>query len=657
MKKITLSLLALFCMNVCFAQVIPENYSHEYGKTTQYELDMKQYPGDSDAEAIVIHELGDFYFLGYDNEGFMLNMVYTIKIKILKQAGLKYADFEIPYYTEGYRTETVDMIEGHTLNYVDNKLNQTLLETSKIYEEKINDNWRVKKFAMPDVREGSVIELKYRITTPYFVNIRRWEFQKKIPVVRSIVSYKAIPYYEYTYIVKGTTKFDIFESGKESHDKRFRNLEYKELEYIFGMNKLPAFKDEEFITSPRDYMVGMEFQLSQINDPNGATRTYMSTWPEINDRLLKDKDYGGYINNSAKQGKKILPGLEISGKSNEEQIKIISTYVKNNFKFNNRGGIFANQSVDNFMKSKTGSSTEINLFLVGLMQSAGLSAEPVTISTRGHGAISKNHPFIQHLDYVVAMVVIGSSHYFLDATDPLLAYNELPEECINVQGLITNKDKEGKWVFTEQNTIAKTNHIIHISVQPEENKMNVTTEFEALGNDAYRYRRMYANNSNNFQDFIQKQTNLVLQDGIKIENEKDLSLPFKMSFKFNNPVENTGDKLFIHPFAGLAIKNNMFKQSSRKSIVDLVFLRGNKYTSTIEIPAGYKVEYLPESSSTQRTQMHINYTVSQSGNTIIIEADYEFMANMYTARDYMPLKVIVDEAIKKINEMIVLVKE
>ena len=55
--------------------------------------------------------------------------------------------------------------------------------------------------------------------------------------------------------------------------------------------------------------------------------------------------------------------------------------------------------------------------------------------------------------------------------------------------------------------------------------------------------------------------------------------------------------------------------------------------------------------------MNINYSVSQSDNKITIEAEYEFTTNMYAAKDYLPLKMFMDEIIKRFNEMIILVKE
>ena len=658
MKLTSLIIMAILSSAICFAQNdAVENYSHEFGKVTQYEMSMTQYPADADAEAIVIHELGDFHFIGEYDKGFMLNMYFTIKIKILKQAGLRYADFEIPFYIGNQKMEIVDMIEGHTFNFIDGKLTKTPLDLSKIYQEKKNDNWHIKKFAMPDVREGSVIELKYHIKTPYFVNIREWEFQKRIPVVHSLLTYKAIPYYEYTYLVKGATKFDIFKSEADVFEKRFGKLVYKELAYKFGFNKLPAFKDEEFITSPNDYMVGMIFQLSAINYPTGGREAIMSTWPEINKELLKNKYFGKYIADCKKQGEKILPTLNLSDKSLEQKVKIISEYVANNYKHNGFIDKFTSQSVKDFMKNKVGNAAEINLFLTGLLQSAGLEIAPVAISTRRNGAISKNHPFEQHLNYVIAMVKSDSISYFLDATNPLLSYNELPEECINVLGLVVNKEKTENWVFVEQNIAVKTIHTFSTAIFPDKNMMNVKANFESFGNDAYRYRKAYKENPSKFSEYIQKQTNLVLLNDAEVNNADDLEKPFGFSFDFNTSIENPGDKLFIHPFAGLVIQNNPFKQTERKFAVDMIYLKGNKYIAHIEIPSGYRIEHLPESLNVERRIVNINYSASVVDNKIIVEASYDYTTNMYAAKDYPQLKLFTNEIIKKFNEMIVLVKE
>ena len=56
---------------------------------------------------------------------------------------------------------------------------------------------------------------------------------------------------------------------------------------------------------------------------------------------------------------------------------------------------FTNKSVKDLLSSKTGNSAEINLFLAGMLNAAGIEAYPVITSTRSNGKIQSDYPFLQ----------------------------------------------------------------------------------------------------------------------------------------------------------------------------------------------------------------------------------------------------------------------
>ena len=58
---------------------------------------MKKYDKDTSAEAVVIYDIGESYFADNDN-GFDVVFQRKTKIKIFNKAGLRWAQFEIPYY-------------------------------------------------------------------------------------------------------------------------------------------------------------------------------------------------------------------------------------------------------------------------------------------------------------------------------------------------------------------------------------------------------------------------------------------------------------------------------------------------------------------------------------------------------------------------------
>lgn len=634
-----------------------ENYTQEYGKVTQYEMSMTEYPLDKDAEAVVLYDKGEYFFRGDSGRGFLLYMTRQTKIKVLKQAGISYATFEIPYYIEDRQnSEFVEGIEAITYNFEDGKLNKVDLNPKNIFEEKVDNKWSIKKVTLSDVRPGSVIEIKYTISTPFFFNMRRWSFQRKIPVVDSKLRYRAIPYYEYTYLMRGATKFDELQTEDSAFDTHFGSLVYKELIYNFGMKNLPAFKDEEFITSEKDYMVALDFQLSKIYYPRGGQKDIITTWPQMCDEFLKDDNFGKYIKDAEKEGKKILPTLALDAEIPLKRTEELAKYVKRMYNWNGDNSKYSSGKLADFLKRKTGNSADINLYLIGLLKAANIDANPVVMSTRGNGIIQSSHPFQQLLDYVLVEVSIDNKKYYIDATEPLLYFTDLPKRCMSVAGLVV-KPKSEEWIFIKQKQLSMTQHSLKVNIFPDQNKIEVNAKYGSIGYNAYLYRNIYLGKDDNLVKYLQNSLKIQTVDSINIETNEDLNKPFKFSFKFDLPLEQSSNKLFINPFCNIQEKDNLFKQSSRTLPVDLIYLQGNSYVSSFQVPEGYKIDFLPADISLSDELISILYNAKVDGNTIYVNASYSLNKNVYEANDYLSLKMSFANMINKFSEMIVLVKE
>lgn len=651
MRNFILCLLFCILSSTLYAQ---EDYNREFGRVTNYEMQMKELPGDKDAEAVVISDVGKYQFVGEDNKGFVLYMTREVKIKILKEAGLTYGTFEVPYYKGEQDWEDISQIEGVTYNYENNTLTKTPLLSSNIFDEKKSEDVRVKKIALANVRVGSVVELSYLIRTPYFFHMRAWNFQRKIPVLYSRLFYKAIPYYSYTYIAKGLTKMDVLKTDTPSNEMYFGNLKYKELEYEMGMNNVPAFRDEEFITSDQDYMQSLNFQLSTVYYPTGGKKEIMTTWPQLCTDLWNNDDFGKYMKNVEKEAKKILPELQLTNLSPLEQIKKIYNYVKTNYSWNGFYGKYAEVNLSMFMKQRKGNVGNVNLFLSGLLRAAGLEAYPVILSTRENGAVSKNHPFQQFFNYVLAAVWLDGGVVYLDGTEPYLACNDLPERCVNVEGLAL-KPKSPEWVLLSQKKMSLSEKILTIQIT-ESGQMLVNAIFRGKGYDAYRYRSIYKGETDNLSDYLLKQCKIQATD-LKADTVTEPERPFLFSFGFTTVAEENSGKLYVQPFCNLNVNKNPFKQTTRSLPVDMVYLKGDVYRSEITIPKGYKVEYIPEKMEKDDELMHVDYNVFNNNGKLFVTAAYNLNKVIYDAKEYGALKAGFNEMIKKFTDMIVLVKE
>ena len=651
MKKYLIFISVLFLANIVVAQQY--RYSYTFGNLTEHEKTMKDYELDKNAEAIVIYELGDYYFhYDYTEGRFVLRKNKKIKIKILKQSGINYADFEIPLYEEGRRAELLSINEAVVYNYDGYATTKTPLDRKKIFEEKISNNWLVKKFTMPNVQEGSIIELDYMIETPFFFNMGTWGFQKRIPVVYSKLCYRAIPLYEYTYLLKGATKFTEYSRNILDARIQIGNYLYQEVEFIFGERNIPAFRDEEFITNARNYMLSLNFQMSKIHYPEGGrSKELMTTWPKMCDAFLKEDGFGKYIKSSEKGGKKIISELSLGGLSKEEQIKKIVLYVKSNYSWDEYNGKFANEKLKDFLKNKKGNSANLNLFLAGLLQAANIDATPVVLGTRNTLLPSKFHPFESFFNYVIVMVNVDGKKMFLDATDPLIYYAELPERCVNVEGLVV-KPKSEEWVFIDQKNVSMIERDFVLTLVPEESRIAVEATYSFKGQAAYNYRTIYSGKGDNLLQHLKK-TNNIDAKLTSVQNMNDLDSSFIITFKFNIPLEKNNEKLFITPF-NMCLNDNPFKQTSRMHPVDLMFICGEKNRAVMNIPTDYKINFLPSNQSIDNAILSMKYDIATTDTQIEVNSEYIYKQSIYQPTQYRTLQSTVSEIVKKFSEMIIL---
>ena len=653
--KLTVQLL-LLSLTTCGISLRAQTlFSKEFGKITQHEADMTSYEKDPEAEAVVLFEEGHTYFLPNDfTHQFDAYMDYRIKIKVLKQAGISWGNFTIPYYKGDGKWEDITQLEGITYNYENGVLSRSPLDNKNVFTEKLNNNWNQKTFAMPNVKEGSIIDLRYTIVTPYLFNLRTWYFQKKIPVVESIFNFKVLPYYEYTYIVKRAKKFDISKQEIIPHEKRWGNLVYKEVLYTFGLLNVPAFKDETFITSEKDYLISMNLQLSKIHHPQGGSKEIMSTWPAISAGFLKADEFGKYIKNAEKEGKKIIPQLGLTEKTVHEKIKTIIEYVKHRYNYNGQHSRFTTGKLADFLKEKSGNCADINLFTLGLLQAAGIEAKAVLLSTRSNGAIDERYPFEQFFNYTIIQVRYEDKTEYFDATERLLTYNELPERCMNVRGFVLDQ-KAPVWVDILQDDLALTEKQFEIECNSNPDALKCAVKYTAYASDAYNYRRQYNGEESNLKNLLQKRE-ITPAGKIQIENELDLDKPFVFSFETEYPLDNVSGKLFIAPFLNQSFSENLFKQTTRTLPVDLIHRHAAKYHSIIRIPDGYEVESLPRPVN-HNGKIIIKYNAQEKEGVIEVNGEYQFKQSIYEVKDYAALKGTVENMVNIFSEMIVLKKK
>lgn len=651
MNKYQLSLCLLFFL--C-SSVYGQNYSKEFGKVGKDEIELTKYSRDQSAEAVVLFDKGLSYFGSTDN-GF--NVIYerTTRVKVLSSAGIKWANVEIPFYQEGNIYEKIFDIKVNTYNFENGVLNRTSINDISSFDEKLNNYWNVKKFAIPDVKEGSIIEYTYKISSQYHFNLRDWEFQWKIPVVYSEYTVKMIPFYEYTWLLQSANKFDSQTSYIDKGlSRRFGHIDFQDMVHHYVMKDVPAFTDEEFITSVNDYIIKIDFQLAYINNINGTRINVITTWDEMIKDLLKESEFGKYVEKSKKIAEKIIDVPTIILKKDSDKFNYVLDYVKDNYNWNSIYTKYALKTPDKFVKEKIGNSAEINLFTIGLLNKVGIEAYPVLISTRSNGKVKSDYPFLHFFNNVIIVATINSKKVLSDATGVLLKNDRMSAECINDKGLIVKKGTVD-WVKLEALFPSETETNMQIEIKDNELISSVKTT--ATEYEANYYRTSLPKNVSELKEKLESKYFDVIDSTIKIENQIEKFKPFLFSYSTKSNVEIIDDKIYIQPFLNEPIAVNPLKQSFRIYPIDMNYPKKRIFHSTIKVPEGYQPEYIPKESKIKNDQFEMNYVIIKTAYEIQVRFEYYFKNSVYSSFDYFKVKNYFAEIVKNGSDKIVFSKK
>jgi len=196
MKKRVLLVFVCLCTSILFSQ------EYKFGEISKKELEEKVYAKDSVANAVYLYKSRRTYYEYNTSTGFNIITDVKQRIKIYNKKGFDYATFAINYYKpESGAKERVYSIKGHTYNLVDGKIEKTKLSKKSIFNERMNKYRVITKFTMPNIKEGTVVEIKYQIRSPF--SIDDLQFQYNIPVKKLVYKVEIPEYLVFNQRMKG----------------------------------------------------------------------------------------------------------------------------------------------------------------------------------------------------------------------------------------------------------------------------------------------------------------------------------------------------------------------------------------------------------------------------------------------------------------------
>lgn len=641
-------------LTLCLFCLYQNGYAQsKYGNATIDELNMTEYPQDTSAVAVVLLKKGDTRFVISDLYGFQFEYTLQMKVKILKTEGLDWCDQEIGYYEESnsYK-EQINGLSGTTYNIEDGKIVKTKLSKEYITEESQDKKYRVRKFSMPAAKVGSVIEYKYTIVSPFYYELREFNFQESIPVAYTYYECTIPEYFRYNtnfqgYITLNTVREPVNESFLVSGQNIRCSAERIKSE---GKN-IPAIKKESFMWSINDYITKVSFELRSINMPFSTTRNYSSSWANIDNELLSSGSFGGNLKKSDLFKEEIKKGDITLDKAHE-----IQNMVKYRVKWNEKKSYVPNNLKD-ALKTGLGSNADLNFLLINALQAGGFEAFPVILSTRGNGRIPMFHASITALDYVITGVKIDTMVYYTDAAAKYGDWNLLPEKCMVTQARIIQKNN-CRWVNLSTLSNGSTIKIGKFSVV--DNKYIGEIADTRKGCSAYDLKNYYYNGHKDQQDYIEtlaKKSSCEI-DNFSISNTDDNTQPVVVKYIQKSDINIGDDFLYITPLIDKQFAENPFKSETREYPINFDYPMAYIQSIDIAIPEGYVVDELPKAArmTLNDNDIVLIYRVGQDENHIKIHYQFQMKKLLFLPEEYESIRDFFAKVVSINSEQIVLKK-
>ena len=307
---------------------------------------------DPSAAAAYLYKIGETKFrVDYDGS-YLITTRVDIRLKIYNQDGLKYANFEIPFYINGSR-ERVDVKKGYTFNLEDNEIVKTKLKNENEFIQELDENWALKKVTFPNVKAGSIIEFSYTLESPYVSKLDNWNFQYDIPV----------HYNEYVVYTPQSLIYRTVLSGFENiinETKDFNNQTSAITKSVFYGNNLIPIKDESYVDNINNYVSAVKFELASANNRNIAL-----DWEGLIKTIYNNQNFGEELKKTNYYEDQLNLLVE-SNKSDYDKAKSVYNFIQKEFTWNNERGVLCKQGVKKAFKEKKGNVAEINLILVSI---------------------------------------------------------------------------------------------------------------------------------------------------------------------------------------------------------------------------------------------------------------------------------------------------
>ncbi len=665
--KAVLAFLFLFQSAEIFSQ---KRITYKFDKITQPDFVIPSALVDSNTNAVIIADVGNTEFEGNNKGWFTYVYKKRTRIKIINKKAFDLASVNIMLYQDKDDRESPEDISGTTFNLVNGNVVTAKLEKKDIFQEKYDKNHYNIRFTLPAVTEGSIIEYTYTIKSNFIFNIPSWEFQNaSYPTlwneyniaIPSLLTYMSIRYGKHSFFIDQADQinrnFSVTRQNESNMVMPTQDLIVSATvnRHKWVMKDIQGLKNEDYISSPDNFIDKISFQLYQTNNGQDTHDVYNS-WNKVVDEMLKRSDFGAALNENKEELKDLAKTIVNPNDDQLKQLRDIFYYVQKNFTCTNTHRIFITGTLKDVIKKRAGNVGEINLLLTGLLQQIFIPADPVMLSTRNNGRVFTKYPQLDQYNYIICRIRIQNTYYYLDAAEPLLGFARLPLKCYNGFAKVISEDSAVAHLDADTLREKRTVSVFIINDQKEGYTGRITKDYGYY--ESLDTRHFIAGHS--LSDFEKKITNEISQENMHVKNITidsldKIELPVSVKYDLDINLNGNEDIIYFNPLLDEAIKKNPFAAAERENPVEMPYITDDLYLLNMEVPDGYKIDELPKQVklNLNGTDGSFEYLISVESNVIQFRCRLKINRANFESDSYQNLRDFYAYVVKKEAENIV----
>jgi hypothetical protein len=518
------------------------------------------------------------------------------------------------------------------------------------------DDYKNTSFYFPGMQKGARAILNYKdvLSEPRFFGA--FFFSSYVPVHKT----------EFSVIVPSSVKINYKLFNLNEQDVNFtRTKSGSNTIYSWKMTGVKKFSFEDDAPNIRYYAPHVVVQIDSytikgntiklLSDVSALYSWYSSMVKDVN----KEDD---------SQLKNITDSLVKDQQNELDKVKKIFYWVQDNIKyvaFEDGMGGFIPREASKICERRYGDCKDMASIITTMLKYAGIKAYLTWIGTRDIPYTYAQVPAPFSDNHMIATYISpDGKYYFLDGTGKNAAI-DMPTSMIQgKEALIGKTEKDFEVVKVpempkETNLYADTANLFII-----DNTLKGHGSASCTGYDKIRVSYQMQNYTEEdklkiIKGYVQKGSNKFSVDSIKYSNlfEREKLLLLNYKFKLPDYLKINGNEMYLNMNLDKSWQGDLIDIAERTSPREMDHKFINKHVTVIEIPAGYTVTYIPESTKYENIEFGYEMKYFQMGNKLYLQKQLYIDVLVIELSDFEEWNKMIKQLNKAYNESIIIKKK